>query len=108
MCALLAAPFANGAADPGAGSRPGRRLGPPCWSAFAVEGVDDRARDAASFGHLVAVSVGPFPDGLVLVAVRPAGCSSGCATCRDAACAAAAEAGRGGEVGIECLAELAG
>src|SRR3954463_5795033 len=72
-----------------------------------MECFDDRAGNAASFGHVVAVPGGPFPDGLVLVTVRPAG-RGGRAPRRDAACAVTAETRCGREVGVEGLAELAG
>src|SRR3954447_26602790 len=72
-----------------------------------MECFDDRAGNAASFGHVVAVPGGPFPDGLVLVTVRPGGCGGG-APRRDAACAATAQTRCGREVGVEGLAQLAG
>src|SRR4051794_31110564 len=76
----------------------GRRCGPsdrlatapPCSgggrvcanvSKLAVERLHDGGGDAPSFGDGVAVLGGPFPDGLILVAVRPA--RGGCAAGRD-------------------------
>jgi hypothetical protein len=63
----------------------------PSASAVLVKRLDDRAGDSAALRNLVAVLVGPFPDRLVLVAVRPARGSS--AAGGDTAGGAATDAG---------------